>query len=85
MAILVVIFNRYIVKYNLAFIESKINKYMPIKFRKWFNINKGIDFNNKLVLFIFVFRAHLFLILWCLFSDPKLVKERKISSTLFFA
>ena len=60
-AILVIIFNRYIFKYNLAFIESIINKYMPIKFRKWFNINKGIDFNNKLVLFIFVYRAHLFL------------------------
>ena len=27
---------------------------MPIKIRNWFNINTDIDFNSKLVLFIFI-------------------------------
>lgn len=54
--ILLIIFNRYITKYNLNFINSTIIKYMPIKIRNWFNksTDTGIDYNNKLVLFIFI-------------------------------
>src|ERR1700727_1990191 len=52
--ILVIIFNRYILKYNLTLINSIVNKYMPINIRNWFNINIGIEFNNKLVLVIFI-------------------------------
>jgi hypothetical protein len=74
--ILILIFNRYIVKYNLNFINSIVNKFIPIKIRNWFNknINTGIDYNNKLVLFIFIINT----ILLFLFVFLKLL----ISSTL---
>ena len=53
--ILLIIFNRYITKYNLNFINSIVNKYMPIKIRNRYKITEtGIDYNNKLVLIIFI-------------------------------
>lgn len=74
--ILLIIFNRYIVKYNLTFINYIINKYMPIKIRNWFNINNGIDFSNKFVLFIFIINTILlffFVFLKLLISSTLLV------------
>jgi hypothetical protein len=63
-SILLLIFNRYIVKYNLTFInyliqQTGVNKYIPIKIINWFNkkINAGIDYNSKLVLFIFILNS----------------------------
>ena len=47
---------------------------MPITIRKWFNRNRGIDYNNKLVLFLFIINTILLFFLVLL----KLV----ISSTL---
>jgi len=81
--ILIIIFNRYIVKYNIEFINSIIqrswvNKYMPIKIINWFNknINSSIDYNNKLVLFIFIINSifiFLFVLLKIFISSELLI------------
>lgn len=87
--ILIVIFNRYIVKYNVEFIKSIIersgvalHKYMPIKIINWFNkngagaINSSIDYNNKLVLFIFIINSifiFLFVLLKIFISSELLI------------
>jgi uncharacterized membrane protein len=57
--ILIIIFNRYILNFNLNFINSVLNKYMSIKIRNWFNknINTGIDYHSKFVLFIFIINS----------------------------
>jgi hypothetical protein len=63
-SIIIIIFNRYIVKYNFKYINNIIqiiglNKYMPNKIINWFNnsVNIGIEYNNKLVLFIFILNS----------------------------
>jgi hypothetical protein len=78
--ILVIIFNRYIVKFNLNIINNIIqslqrnilpalptagrerrgvNKYVPNKIINWLNksVNTSIEYNNKLVLFIFIINS----------------------------
>jgi hypothetical protein len=90
--ILIVIFNRYIVKYNIELINSIIqrsgvalHKYMPIKIINWLNllnknragiINSSIDYNNKLVLFIFIINGifiFLFVLLKIFISSELLI------------
>lgn len=58
-SLLIIIFNRYILSFNLNFINSILNKYISIKIRNWFNkyLNTGIDYNNKLVLFMFIINS----------------------------
>jgi len=54
--LIIVIFNRYIYSLNLNLINNLISKYIPIKFRNWFNkyLKTGIDYNNKFVLIMLV-------------------------------
>jgi hypothetical protein len=56
---LIMIFNSYILKFNLTFINTIFNKYMPIKFNNWYNkLNTGIEStNNKFVLIMFTLNS----------------------------
>jgi len=82
-SILLLIFNRYIVKYNLTFInyiiqQSGVNKYIPVKFINWLNkkINAGIDYNSRLLLFIFILNSifiFLFVLLKIFISSELLI------------
>jgi len=58
-SLLIIIFNRYILSFNLNFFNSILNKYISIKIRNWFNkyLNTGIDYNNKLIFFIFIINS----------------------------
>ncbi len=82
-SILLLIFNRYIVKYNLTFInyiiqQSGVNIYIPVKFINWLNtkINAGVDYNSKLLLFIFILNSifiFLFVLLKIFISSELLI------------
>jgi|HubBroStandDraft_5_1064220.scaffolds.fasta_scaffold26228_5 hypothetical protein len=56
---LIMIFNRYILNFNLTFINTIFNKYMPIKFNNWYNkLNTSIEStNNKFVLIMFTLNS----------------------------
>jgi hypothetical protein len=76
--VLIIIFNRYIVKYNLNFIKTIVDRYIPIKIKNWFNkyINTGIDYNDKIVLVIFIISTFLlffFVLLKLIISSTLLV------------
>jgi hypothetical protein len=58
-SLLIIIFNRYINSCNLSFFNSIFNKYIPIKYRNWFQkyLNTGIDYNNRFMLIMFIINS----------------------------
>ena len=65
--VIIIIFNRYILSFNLNLINKIVNKYLPINIRNWFNnkLNTSLDFNNKFVLFMFIFCSLLLICILC--------------------
>ena len=65
--VIIIIFNRYILSFNLNIINKILNKYLPINLRNWFNnkLNTSLDFNNKFVLFMFIFCSLLLIFILC--------------------
>jgi len=55
--LLTMLFNRFIFTSNLVFISYLFEKYTSNKISQWFTnkINKGIDYNNRYTLFLFLF------------------------------
>jgi len=55
-SLLILIFNNYILKNNLEFISSLVEKYLPKKIKDWFKkrFNKSIDYNNRFILIMFI-------------------------------
>ena len=51
--ILLIIFNRYFYVHNAKLVNSKLDKYIPNKIKNW--LYTSIDFNNKFILFMFIF------------------------------
>ena len=51
---LLTIFHRYLGKSNLQIINSIIKKYLPVKVTNWFKRDKGIEYNDKIVLIMFI-------------------------------
>ena len=62
--LLTMLFNRFILTSNLKFITSLFDKYTSNKISQWFNnkINKGIDYNNRFTLFLFLFLSLIIII-----------------------
>jgi hypothetical protein len=63
--LLILIFNRYILHFNLDLILSLIEKYMPNKLKELIKkkVNKGIDYNNKFILIMFIVNSIILIII----------------------
>ncbi len=65
----VIIFNRIILQLNINTISSIANKYGNDKIKKWINntVNKGLLYNNRFLLMIFIFNS-IFIFIVSLFN-----------------
>lgn len=61
----ILIFNRYILSFNINYITKILNKYLPNKYGEWINnkINSSKNLNNKFVLVMFIIYSILLIIL----------------------
>jgi hypothetical protein len=64
-SLLFLIFNRYIILYNLEFISTLIEKYLPNKFNGILKtkINKGIDYNSRFIFIMFTVNSILLILI----------------------
>ena len=57
--IILILLNKYIIKFNKIIFNSIIKKYFPIKFSNWVNqkFNTSIEFSNKFVIYISIYNC----------------------------